>query len=131
MFLAQIGHESGQLRYTEELASGKAYEGRLDLGNKLPGDGVKYKGRGLIQITGKSNYAQAMLDLNLPLLEKPELLAQPDYACLSAGWYWNKNNLNSYCDSNDFVKLTRKINGGTNGLADRQMLYERAKQVFK
>jgi putative chitinase len=74
MFLAQIGHESGYLQYVQELASGKAYEGRADLGNTSPGDGVRYKGRGLIQITGKRNYALAGLALDLPLLEKPELL---------------------------------------------------------
>ena len=95
MFLAQIGHESGQLRYVREIASGAAYEGRKDLGNTQPGDGVRYKGRGLIQITGRNNYERCSLGLDLPLLEKPELLEQPQNAALSAGWYWNSNNLNS------------------------------------
>jgi putative chitinase len=127
-FLAQIGHESGQLRYVQELASGTAYEGRRDLGNTSPGDGVLYKGRGLIQITGKSNYTLCGLALDLPLLEKPELLEQPENAALSAGWFWYNKNLNSFCD--DFRKVTRKINGGLNGLADRQKLFERAKKVI-
>ena len=131
MFLAQIGHESGQLRYTEELASGKAYEGRKDLGNTQTGDGVKYKGRGLIQITGKTNYALCSLALELPLLEKPELLEQLPYSVLCAGWFWSNNNLNSYCDKGDFYGLTRKINGGLNGIEDRVLLYKRACEAIK
>jgi putative chitinase len=131
MFLAQIGHESGQLRYVLELASGEAYEGRADLGNLHKGDGVKYKGRGLIQITGRSNYAQCGEALGLPLLETPELLQQPEWACLSAGWYWNSRNLNSLCDLGLFKKLTIRINGGLNGYADRYKLYQRAFDVVK
>lgn len=131
MFLAQIGHESGQLRYTEELASGAAYEGRKDLGNTEKGDGVKYKGRGLIQITGRSNYALCGLALDLPLLEKPELLSQLPYSVLSAGWFWSNNNLNSYCDKDDFKGLTKRINGGYNGYSDRLKLYQRACEVIK
>ncbi len=131
LFLAQIGHESGQLRYVEELASGKAYEGRKDLGNTEAGDGVRYKGRGLIQITGKANYALCSLALDLPLLETPELLIQQPYSVLSAGWFWNNRNLNSYCDKNDFIGLTKKINGGTNGIEDRVLLFKRAIEALK
>jgi len=130
MFLAQIGHESGQLRYLEELASGIAYEGRKNLGNTQPGDGVRYKGRGVIQITGRTNYALCGLALELPLLENPELLATLPHAVTSAGWFWSNNNLNSYCDKGDFIGLTKRINGGTNGLADRVMLYKRALEAF-
>lgn len=130
MFLAQVGHESGQLRYTEEIASGQAYEGRVDLGNTLPGDGKKYKGRGLIQLTGKANYLAAMLDLDLDLLENPELLAQPREATMVAAWFWRYKNLNSYCDRGDFKGLTKRINGGYNGMKDREMLYQRAKEVY-
>ena len=130
MFLAQIGHESGELRYTEELASGKAYEGRKDLGNTTPGDGMKYKGRGLIQITGKRNYVLCGLALDLPLLEKPELLKEPENACLSAGWYWQNSNLNALADLGRFDRITRVINGGTNGAADRQRLYLLAQRVI-
>lgn len=131
MFLAQIGHESGQLRYVEELASGKAYEGRTGLGNTENGDGVKYKGRGLIQITGKRNYLLCGLALDLPLLENPELLAQLPYSVLSAGWYWSNNNLNSYCDKGDFRGLTKRINGGYNGYNDRVLLYKRAIEAIQ
>lgn len=131
MFLAQIGHESGQLRYTEELASGEAYEGRRDLGNSHIGDGVKYKGRGLIQITGRRNYALCSLGLDLPLLESPELLELTRWAALSAGWYWNNGNLNSLADASLFKECTRRINGGMNGFDDRLKLYQRALEVFK
>ncbi len=130
MFLAQIGHESGQLRYVRELASGEAYENRKDLGNTSPGDGVRYKGRGLIQITGKSNYALVSLALGLPLLEKPELLEEDEPACRSAGWFWWKRNLNTLADQGKFELITRRINGGLNGYADRMKLYHRAREVI-
>jgi putative chitinase len=129
MFLAQIGHESGQLRYTEELASGEAYEGREDLGNVVSGDGPRYKGRGLIQLTGRHNYAAASKALSLPLLEKPELLAEPENACRVSGWYWNSRNLNSLADMGMFKTITRRINGGLNGYADRYKLYQRALEI--
>ncbi len=131
MFLSQIGHESGQLRYLEEIATGAAYEGRKDLGNTEIGDGVKYKGRGVIQITGRSNYVLCGLALDLPLLEKPELLKCTPYSVLSAGWFWQNNNLNSYCDKGDFYGLTRRINGGLNGIEDRVLLYKRACEAIK
>ncbi len=138
MFLAQIGHESGQLRYVKELASGAAYEGRADLGNTEPGDGVKYKGRGLIQITGRSNYGLVALGLGLPLLEKPELLEQDEPACRSAGWFWYKKNLNSFADMDAFDAVSDIINlgrvtrtvGDSNGYADRLKLYDRALEVI-
>lgn len=130
MFLAQIGHESGQLRYVKELASGEAYEGRKDLGNTSPGDGVRYKGRGLIQITGRANYALASLGLGLPLLQTPELLEEDQNACRSAGWFWYKSNLNSLADQGKFELMTRRINGGLNGYADRFKLYQRALKVL-
>lgn len=129
-FLAQIGHESGQLHYVKELASGKAYEGRLDLGNSSPGDGVRYKGRGLIQITGKHNYALVSLALDLPLLDNPELLEEPENAALSAAWFWYNRNLNAWADLDNLLKVTRIINGGTNGLTDRRLLLLRAKKVL-
>lgn len=130
MFLAQIGHESGQLRYVRELASGEAYENRADLGNTQPGDGVRYKGRGLIQITGRSNYALASLALGLPLLDKPELLEEDMHAARSAGWFWYKKNLNSLADMGQFQLITRRINGGLNGYADRYKLLQRAIEVI-
>lgn len=126
MFLAQIGHESGQLRYVEEIASGTAYEGRKDLGNLQPGDGVRYKGRGLIQITGRKNYSWCGNDLGLPLIEHPGLLEMPKYAALSAAWYWNRVGLNEVADRGDINEATRRINGGLNGINDRILLYKRA-----
>lgn len=129
-FLAQIGHESGQLRYVRELASGQAYEGRKDLGNTEKGDGVKFKGRGLIQITGRTNYTNVGKDLGLDLISNPELLELPENAVKSAVWFWTKKRLNTYADIPDFQKITRIINGGLNGLKDREELYELAKKVL-
>jgi putative chitinase len=130
MFLAQVGHESGQLRYVREIASGEAYEGRADLGNTSPGDGVKFRGRGLIQITGRRNYVLASLALGLPLLEKPELLEQDEFACRVSGWFWYNNNLSALADKGLFRLITKRINGGYNGYADRYKLLQRAMEVI-
>ncbi|WP_122518144.1 glycoside hydrolase family 19 protein [Pseudomonas viridiflava] len=133
-FLAQIGHESGQLRYVREIwgptAQQLGYEGREDLGNTVAGDGSKYRGRGLIQITGRANYAECGEALGLDLISHPELLEQPEHAAMSAAWYWSSRGLNSLADKGDFLQITRRINGGTNGLADRQALYDRALKVL-
>lgn len=131
MYLAQVGHESAQLRYTEEIASGIAYEGRKDLGNTEAGDGVRYKGRGLIQLTGRSNYALCGLSLDVDLLSNPQELATPLLAVLSSGWFWKNHNLNSLCDLGLFEDLTRRINGGLNGYPNRYQLYQRALQVIQ
>ncbi|WP_337996239.1 glycoside hydrolase family 19 protein [Oleispirillum naphthae] len=129
-FLAQVAHESGSLRYTEEIASGDAYEGRTNLGNTHPGDGRRYKGRGLIQLTGRFNYRECGAALNLPLEDQPELLAEPEAACLSAGWYWETRGLNGIADTDDALKVTRRINGGTNGLEDRLANLRRTKKAL-
>ncbi len=129
-FLAQVGHESGQLRYVQELASGAAYEGRKDLGNTEAGDGVRFKGRGLIQITGRANYKACGDALGLPLLDQPELLEEPLNACRSAGWFWKSRGLNDLADKGDFLLLTKRINGGTNGYSDRMALFTKAQQVL-
>lgn len=131
-FLAQIAHESGSLRYVREISSGKAYEGRKDLGNLMPGDGLKFKGRGLIQLTGRINYS-AFNDFTKKeynLLEHPERVEQPDLAALVAGWFWNRNKLNELADQDQLLKITKKINGGFNGLEDRTEHLERAKSVL-
>jgi putative chitinase len=129
-FIAQVGHESGQLQYVRELASGSAYEGRKDLGNTWPGDGVRYKGRGLIQITGRANYAACGAALGLDLVDHPELLEDPTNACRSAAWFWSTHGLNELADAGDQVRVTKRVNGGTNGLADRLALFEVAERVL-
>lgn len=129
-FIAQTGHESGQLRYVRELASGAAYEGRRDLGNVVTGDGTRYKGRGLIQVTGRANYKACGEALGLDLIDTPELLEQPINACRSAAWFWKTHGLNELADAGDQIKITRRINGGTNGLAERLAFFEVAQKVL-
>ena len=129
-WLAQVAHESAELRYTKELASGKAYEGRKDLGNTQKGDGVKYKGRGLIQITGRANYAAYAKYCGFDVVAKPELLEQPVGAVKSAMWYWQTRGLNAWADKDDVLTITKRINGGTNGLTSRKAYLARAKAVF-
>lgn len=128
MFIAQVAHESGQFRYTRELATGKAYEGRDDLGNIYKGDGVKYKGRGLIQITGRFNYAKVSKALGQDFITNPDLLSTPQYAVQSACWFWQDRNLNRY--ASDIRKCTKAINGGYNGLEERKKFWEKAKKVI-
>lgn len=130
MFLAQIAHESGSLKYVREIASGEAYEGRADLGNTEPGDGVRYRGRGLIQITGRANYRDCGAALGVDLLASPELLESPELACRSAAWFWKSRGLNEIADKGDFKLVTKRINGGYNGYQDRLKYYERAQQVL-
>lgn len=131
-FLAQIGHESVQLTYTKEIASGKAYEGREDLGNIHSGDGVRFKGRGLIQITGRTNYELLSKDLDVDFIEHPELLSEPQYAVACACWFWDKRKLNNWATlkEEDFRKITKLINGGYNGYGDRFKLWANAKEVL-
>ena len=127
-FIAQTGHESLSFSVTKEMGSdsylSKYDTGRLAerLGNtpQADGDGQLYAGRGLIQVTGKSNYkacSQALFGDDR-LLQQPDLLEQPKYAALSAAWFWKKNNLNSL--SNDIMAQTKRINGGLNGIEDRK-----------
>lgn len=129
-FLAQIAHESGELRYTKELASGKAYEGRKDLGNTQKGDGVRYKGRGLIQITGRANYKRYADYCGYDVVSNPELLEQVTGAVKSAMWYWQTHGLNELADKDKFVTITKRINGGTNGLESRRAYLAKAKIVL-
>lgn len=132
-FLAQLGHESGGLKYFEELASGAAYEGRRDLGNTQAGDGKRYKGRGPIQLTGRANYRAAGAALGLDLEGNPTLAARPDVGFRTAAWYWNTHNLSPLADKGDlasFRQITKKINGGTNGEASREQYWARAKRAL-
>lgn len=135
-FLAQIGHESGSLVYSKELGGPQyfaKYDGRKDLGNTQPGDGARFAGRGLIQVTGRTNYGKASQALfgDDRLLRNPELLEQPEWAAKSAVWYWTTRNLNALADADRFTDITRAINGGTNGLEDRKARYRYALSVLK
>ena len=129
-FLAQLAHESGELRYMEEIASGAAYEGRKDLGNTQPGDGKRYKGRGPIQLTGRANYTKYGQLLGLDLVNNPTMAATKEVGFRIAGQFWKLNGLNELADQQKFESITRRINGGINGLADRIKYYERAKKVL-
>ncbi|MEO8645506.1 glycoside hydrolase family 19 protein [Pseudomonas sp.] len=139
-FIAQVGHESGQLRYVKELG-GDQYLSKYDtgtlarrLGNtpEADGDGQKYRGRGLIQITGHDNYLACSKALfsDDRLLRTPDLLEQAEWACKSAAWFWNSRNLNALADAGDFNQITRRINGGLNGLAERLAFYMAALKVL-
>ena len=157
-FIAQVGHESGQLTSLVEnlnySAEGlmKTWPSRFDLvrataaarkpeqianivyagrmGNTEPGDGWKYRGRGLFQVTGRANYTACGEALGLDLINQPELLERPQYAAMSAAWFWSTRGLNTLADAGDFVKITRRINGGLTGQEDRQALYEKALKVL-
>lgn len=137
MFIAQIAHECGELRYTREIwgptAAQKGYEGRKALGNIHAGDGKRFMGRGLIQVTGRANYAkcsQALTGTSNTFLDTPDLLSTPRYAVESACWFWAEKGLNALADTGKFIAVTKKINGGTNGLAERQEYWQQAKKTL-
>ena len=137
-FVAQLAHESGEFRWMEEIwgptPAQLRYEPPSDLaqrlGNTEPGDGKRFKGRGPIQITGRFNYAKYGKLLGRDLVAEPALAAAPELAFATAGLFWQRNGLNELADAQDFVTITRRINGGTNGLADRQLYYARVKNVL-
>lgn len=129
-FMAQITHECAGFRTTEEFATGAAYEGRADLGNTQKGDGRRYKGRGLIQLTGRANYRAIGKKLNLPLEEQPELAAEPVISLKIACEYWKSRNINAAADRDDLITATRLVNGGLNGLEDRSKYLRKAKQAL-
>lgn len=145
MYLAQLGHESGDFAYMHELphrtpvsfcklcratgkghAAGVQYEGRKDLGNTSAGDGERYRGRGVIQLTGRYLYRQAGAALGLPIEAQPDLAADVAVAHRIAGWYWRRAGCNEPADHADVEACTRLINGGTNGLEDRRKRFARA-----
>ncbi|NKT99829.1 hypothetical protein GS917_25340 [Rhodococcus hoagii] len=135
MWCAQLGHESNGLLWMEELASGADYEGRRDLGNTQPGDGRRFKGRGPIQVTGRHNYTECsrwahgrgLVPTPTYFVDNPAELASDRYGFVGAVWYWTaaRPQLNALADARDIVAATRAINGGTNGLPDRQLRYTR------
>jgi len=130
-FFAQCAHESDGFHTTTEYASGRAYEGRRDLGNTQPGDGPRFKGRGLIQLTGRANYARAGAALGVDLIERPELAAQFPYAATIAALFWRDHGLNVLADADDARAITRRVNGGLNGLAQRLACLTRAKAALR
>jgi putative chitinase len=155
-FIAQVGHESGRLgivtenlnysadglqktwpsRFNEENSdlyerkpekiANKVYYGRMGNGDESSGDGWKYRGRGLIQCTGKSNYDAFSQACGVDAVSNPDSLAEPTNAALSAAWFWGSKGLNAYADKQDFLTITKRINGGTHGQADRELLYKKA-----
>jgi putative chitinase len=129
-FLAQAAHESASFRTLEEFASGAAYEGRKDLGNVQPGDGKRYKGRGIFQLTGRANYRVMGQRLGYELEHKPELAADPMISIKTACEYWNSRSLSIYADLDDVLTVTKKINGGYNGLEDRKQYLSKAKAII-
>lgn len=138
MFIAQVLHESGEFRYLEELGGDK-YLSKYDtgtlakrLGNtpEADGDGQLYKGRGLIQITGKDNYQKCGQALKLTLLKNPHLLENPRHAVASACWFWFSKNLNKWADAGAFTSCAKAINGGLNGIEDRKEYWARTKLMM-
>lgn len=125
-FIAQCAHESDGLATTVEYASGRAYEGRVSLGNTQPGDGVRCKGRGLIQSTGATNYRALGSFFRVDFYGNPDLLARFPWAAYSAWYFWSTRNLNKFADADDFKGETQRINGGLNGLSSRLVYRARA-----
>lgn len=129
-FLAQLAHESVELRHFEELADGKAYEHRVDLGNTQPGDGPRFKGRGPIQLTGRANYRRAGASIGIDLEKDPRRASDADVGFRVAGWYWKTHGLNLLADAGKFDAITRAINGGTNGKVERDAYHAKACEVL-
>lgn len=133
-FVGQACHETGGFRYLSEIwgptAAQRGYEGRADLGNTQPGDGYRFRGRGIFQTTGRANYAKTGSALGLPLLDHPELLEQPANAVRSACAFWQARGLSAYADAGRDDDITHRINGGENGIADRRRLVARAKGLL-
>ncbi len=114
-----------------EMIANRVYANRMSNGPEASGDGWKFRGRGLIQLTGRHNYTRFAEGLGITLDETIAYLETPEGAVSSAGWFWDNNDLNNYCDRDDFVGLTKRINGGTIGLADRKHHYEVALNALK
>lgn len=113
-----------------EMIANVVYSNRMGNGTIESGEGWKYRGRGLKQLTGKDNYTRCGTSLGVDFVERPELLLTPQYAALSAGWFWDSNRLGDFADRDDFVGMTKKINGGTIGLADREARYKAVLSVL-
>jgi len=137
-FLAQVAHETGQLRYLEEPWGPSEQQRRYEppsslarqLGNIEPGDGERFRGRGLIWIAGRANYQRFGDAIGVKLVANPDIAAEPDIAAHTAAWFWQSRGLNELADAGDIAGITRRIAGGLNGLAERTALYERARSVL-
>lgn len=129
-FMAQLIHESGSFHYMEEIASGAAYEGREDLGNVRKGDGRRFKGRGPIQLTGRANYRRVGRAIGIDLESNPAIAAIPSIGMLTACYFWADAGLNALADADDIRAITRRINGGFNGLDDRKLHLARMKGLI-
>lgn len=135
-FIAQVSHESGRFLYVRELWNpAKApwqakYEGRKDLGNVNPGDGSRFRGRGLIQITGRANYRDCGRALGFDFEANPDALERREFAALSAGWFWESHGCNELADAGDFRRITRRINGGYNGFEDRLAIWKGSEGIL-
>lgn len=131
--MAQFGHETGGFVWLRELGGPTyfaKYDGRKDLGNTQPGDGYRYRGRGYIHLTGKTNYRAMAQKTGLPLVAKPELLEKPKNAALASALWWDDHGLNDYADLHDLRGMTRVINGGLNGISDRLERYGRMRAAL-
>lgn len=128
--LGQLCVESDEFCTTQEYASGEAYEGREDLGNTQPGDGVRFKGRGLIQLTGRDNYAKFAKACGVDVVAKPELVEAPLLALQASLWFWQSKHLNVLADDEDVRGITHRVNGGLTALARREAATERAFQAL-
>jgi len=133
-FLSQCAHESGEFKWVVEFASGAAYEGRKDLGNTQPGDGIRFKGRGYIQLTGRANYTKFSKFCGEDCVANPDLVATK-YPMMSAAYFFNSNKLWVICDkgsgTDNVLAVTKRVNGGTNGLADRQKHFTKYWNLLK
>jgi len=161
-FLAQLAHESGGLRYTEEnlnysakalritfrkyfanieeaegyarqpeKIANRVYANRMGNGDESSGDGWKFRGRGLIQLTGKENYQKFGKSQNMDFISHPELILEPEWALKSAAWYWKKRKINQFADLDDIHMVTKRVNGGTNGLSHRQHYLAEFKRLYQ
>ena len=129
-FLSQCAHESDHFNTTREYASGRAYEGRKDLGNTVKGDGERFRGRGLIQLTGRANYTNASKALEQPYVQEPGLVERFPAAALVSGWFWQTHGLNELADKDDVTAVTRRVNGGLNGLDSRKVALASARTAI-
>lgn len=128
-YFPSLAVADGYARQPEKIAN-KVYANRLGNGDEASGDGYKYRGRGLIQLTGKDNYTSFGAKAQIDAVGNPDIVATPEYSLASACWFWQSRNLNKYADADDVVMVTKRINGGTNGLENREHFLEEFKKLL-